>query len=389
MKKTVSILGSTGSIGISTLEIIDKKKNFFKINLLSANKNFKLICRQINKYKPNYFIINDSTIYKKTKKRFKKNKIKILNDFNKISLKKNEITISAIPGIAGLLPTLTMIKISKKILIANKESIICGWNLIKKQSEKNNTKIIPVDSEHFSIKKLIEHHKLEEIKKIYITASGGPFLNLKLTQIKKAKPKDALNHPKWKMGKKVTVDSASMMNKVLEFIEAQKLFNIPKKKLDILINPESLVHSIIELKNGLTKFIYHDTSMKIPLSNALFDDQIIIEEIFKNKKNKILKKLQNLTFLKPNKKQFPTLKLIARSNEYPSTPIIINAANEVLVNQFLDKKIPFLSIFKTIKTIMNHRNYKQYAIINPNNVDQIVKVDNWARLETQKILTKA
>ena len=129
--------------------------------------------------------------------------------------------------------------------------------------------------------------------------------------------------------------------------------------------------------------------MKIPLSNALFDDQIIIEEIFKNKKNKILKKLQNLTFLKPNKKQFPTLKLIARSNEHPSTPIIINAANEVLVNQFLDKKIPFLSIFKTIKTIMNHRNYKQYAIINPNNVDQIVKVDNWARLETQKILTKA
>ena len=122
-----------------------------------------------------------------------------------------------------------MIKISKKILIANKESIICGWNLIKKQSEKNNTKIIPVDSEHFSIKKLIEHHKLEEIKKIYITASGGPFLNLKLTQIKKAKPKDALKHPKWKMGKKVTIDSASMMNKVLEFIEAQKLFNIPKK----------------------------------------------------------------------------------------------------------------------------------------------------------------
>ena len=217
MKKTIAILGSTGSIGVSTLSITDKKKENFKIFLLSANKNFPLICHQINKYKPKIFIIANKSIFEKVKKKIKSKKTTLLNDFNQLRLKKKiDISVSAIPGVVGLHPTIDLMKFSKKILIANKESIICGWNLIKHNSQKHKTKIVPVDSEHFSISKLLENHKLNEIKKIYITASGGPFLFLNKDKFKTIKPKDALKHPKWKMGKKITIDSATLMNKILE-----------------------------------------------------------------------------------------------------------------------------------------------------------------------------
>ena len=383
MKKTISILGSTGSIGLSTLKIIDKK-NLFKIELLSANKNFRLICNQIKKYNPKYFLISDKKTFKKVQQKFKKKSIIILNDINLLSLgKKVDFTVSAIPGIRGLTPTLTLIKKSKKILIANKESIICGWELIKKRAKKYNTQIIPVDSEHFSILKLLEHHDLSEIKKIYITASGGPFLNYKSYQLKRIKPEHATKHPRWKMGKKISVDSSTMMNKILELIEAQKLFNIPNNQLDILIHPESLVHAIVELKNGLKKFIYHETSMIVPLANALFEKDLNINDFYKNKKNNIIK---NLTFKKVNPKIFPVIKLKKRVTEYPSTPIIINSANEILVDQFLKKKIPFLSIIKIILSILSNRNYIKNAIIKPSNINQINLIDSWARRKTLELL---
>ncbi len=379
MKKFISILGSTGSVGISTLRIIDKKKKLFKVNLLSANSNYKLICNQIIKYKPNLFLIFDRKIFLRTKIRFKNNKTKIINKIeDSSSIKKNHITISAIPGIAGLEPTVQMIKKSKKILIANKESIICGWKFLKLQAKKSKTKIIPVDSEHYSIMKLLENQSINEIKKIYITASGGPFLNYNSKQLKKVTPKDALKHPKWKMGKKITIDSATLMNKLLEVIEAQKLFSIPKEKIDILIHPNSLVHAIVCFKNGLVKFLYHDTTMMIPLANAIFDGKIDIKSFYKKdfeKKGMI----NNLIFKKVDKKKFPVINLKKRLNELPSTPIIINAANEILVSEFLKKKLPFLNIYKHINGIMNDRNYKKYAIRSPKNIKQIFEIDNWAK----------
>ena len=385
MVKLISILGSTGSIGLSTLNIISKKKKLFRINLLSANKNFTQICYQIKKYKPYYFVITNKKIFNKVKKRFNKNKTQFLNDFKKINkIKKNYITISAIPGIAGLLPTLSFIKISKKILIANKESIICGWNLIDKDSKKYRTEIIPIDSEHFSLSKLLKHHNLKEIKKIYITASGGPFLNFKVSQLKKISPRDALKHPKWKMGKKITIDSATLMNKILELIEAYKLFNISKDKLDIIIHPESLIHAIVELKNGLTKFLYHETSMIIPLANAIFEDEINISEFYSLKE----KKIKNLNFKSVDPKIFPIIKIKNRINELSSTPIILNASNEIFVDQFLQKKIPFLSIFKIIMSILNDRNYRKYAIRKPKNIKEIKQIDLWARELTMKKIKK-
>ncbi len=389
MKKTISILGSTGSIGFTALHIIDKKKKFFNVDLLSANRNFKKICYQIKKYNPKFFIITNAETFMKVKKKFKTSKTKILNNFDKINLnKKTDITIAAIPGIAGLSPTIKLIKLSKKLLIANKESIICGWNLIKNHSLKNKTKLIPIDSEHFSIYNILANHKLSEINKIYITASGGPFLNYKKNQFKKITPSDALKHPKWKMGKKITIDSSTLMNKILELVEAEKLFNLHNKKLDIIIHPESLVHAIVELKNGLSKFIYHNTSMIVPLANAIFDGNLDINQFYKIKKKKFAINIHNLTFKKVDYKVFPTIFLKKEANRYPSSSIIINACNEILVDQFLNKNIPFLSIYKIIKTILNDRNYMKYAIKKPKNLHQINKIDFWARKITLSKIDK-
>ena len=389
MNLKISIIGSTGSIGLSALSIVDKKRKDISLYVLAANKNYKLIKKQILKYKPKYFVITDLNIYLKIKKKFKKKNTKILNNFDYfIKLKKkdkSDVSILAIPGIAGLEPTLSIIKISKKILIANKESIICGWTLIKKSAAKYNTEIIPIDSEHFSLFQLLKDNRLKEIRKIYITASGGPFLNYKVNQFKNIKPNNALKHPKWKMGKKISIDSATLVNKILEIIEAQKLFNIPEKKLDIIIHPNSLVHAIIELKNGISKLIYHQTSMIIPLANAIFDGNLNIENFYKlkKKKNSIL---HNLEFRKVDFRKFPIIRIKKRANEFASTSIIINAANEILVDQFLQKKIPFLSISKIIMNILNDRNYRKYAIKNPKNIYQIKKIDSWARNLTMKKL---
>jgi|TARA_B110000495_G_C23012231_1_gene598816 1-deoxy-D-xylulose-5-phosphate reductoisomerase len=386
MKKKISILGSTGSIGLSTLSIIDKKKNYFDINLLSANKNYRLILKQIKKYNPDFFVISDNIIYKKVKKKLNNNNTKIFNNFN--FLKKNkkvDITVSAIPGISGLEPTILIIRNTKKLLIANKEAIICGWDLIIKAAKKNKTIIVPVDSEHFSIQKLMDNHNIKEIKKIYITASGGPFLNFNKGQLKKITPEQALKHPKWKMGKKISIDSATLMNKILELIEAQKLFDIPNNKIDILIHPNSLVHAILELNNGLTKFIYHQTSMIIPLANAIFDGNLNIKDFYYKKEKNVF---ENLTFQNVDDKKFPIIKFKNRVNEHPSTAIIINASNEILVDHFLRKKLPFLGIIQIIMNILKDKKYKKYAIRRPINIYQIKKIDSWARYLTLKKIKK-
>ena len=385
MRKLISILGSTGSIGLTTLSIVDKKPKYFKPYIFSANKNYRLICSQIKKYKPTFFFIKNEKIFERIKKKFKSNRTKIINSFDiKYFSNVSNITVLAIPGIAGLSPTLTMIKKSKKILIANKESIICGWNLINNYSSKYKTEIIPVDSEHYSILKLLQNTNLDSIEKVYLTASGGPFLGYKYDQLKKIKPQHALKHPKWKMGKKITIDSSTLMNKVLEYIEAQKLFKIPNNKLDILIHPESLVHAVIKFKNGLTKFIYHDTSMIVPIANAIFDNNLEIDRFYKVKKN-----IKNLTFKIPKKSNFPIIKILKKVNEYPSTSIIINASNEVLVDHFLRKKLPFLDIPLMIEKILRDINYKKYAIRNPKDLTQINKINSWAKIKTiQKIKAK-
>ena len=388
MKKKIAILGSTGSIGTTSLNIFKKNKNKFDIILLAANRNYSLICKQIKVFKPKYYIISDELVFRKVKKKYKNNKIKIYNNFSNLSLKKKfDITISSIVGIAGLSPTIKFVKYSKKILLANKETIICGWHLIKNLSKSHKTKIIPVDSEHFSIDQLTRNYKDTDIEKIYLTASGGPFLNKPLKFFKSIKASDAIKHPKWKMGKKISIDSSNLMNKVLEIIEAYRLFPFKIDKYEIIIHPQSLVHAIVHFKNGQTRFLYHETDMKIPISNAIFGNDFDKTNFIYPKKD-ILKKFENLKFIKVDKKRFPIVTLLKKFSTNNSGPIILNASNEILVSKFIEGKISFKSIFFYLRSVLGHKHFKKYAIKRSPNINEIYEIDNWARTKTLELIRR-
>tara|TARA_B100000767_G_C19774853_1_gene541985 strand:- start:3861 stop:5045 length:1185 start_codon:yes stop_codon:yes gene_type:complete len=387
--QTVALLGSTGSIGQSTLEIVKKTKKF-KVVLIFANTNYLKILSQIKIFKPKIVIVNNFKVYLKIKKIKKFKKLIILNNIANIKkyLKKVDITISAVPGIAGLEPTLTFIKLSKKILLANKESIVCGWSLIKKTMKKYNTNLVPIDSEHFSILELTKLHTNDEIEKIFITASGGPFLKLDKRKFKNIKPKDAIKHPKWKMGKKISVDSATLMNKVLELTEALKLFPFDLKKYEIIIHPQSLVHAIVKFKNGTTYLLYHLPDMKIPIANAMFNKNFLYEKYFNKKINIKGFSNQNLEFLPVDKNKFSTLKLISKINSSKSGPIIINAANEIFVDEFLKHKITFNNISEYLNLVLKDKNYIKTSNMTSNSLKSIYKIDTWGRYLAHKIIKK-
>ena len=386
MKKKIAILGSTGSIGTTSIGIIISKKKFFKIEILSANRNKKKIEKQIKDFKPKIFVISNKKIFLQVKKKFKKSKTKIYENFNKIKYRKKklDITISAIPGIAGLSPTINFIKLSKKILLANKESIICGWDLIKNQSKKYNTQLVPIDSEHFSINELLKDDK-KAVRTIFITASGGPFLYKKKSN-NNIKPSDALKHPKWRMGKKISINSATMMNKLFELIEAKKIFDKYKDNFKIIIHPQSQIHAAIEYKNGLTNLLYHEPDMRVPISNAIFESKLDIYDFIKIKKEQRI--FERLEFIKINKNNFPPIKFLPILNKYASLPIILNAANEILVDQFLTKKIKFNAIISNLYLILRDKNFKKYAIKKANSIQTIHKIDNWARDKTLRLIKK-
>ncbi len=389
MKKKIAILGSTGSIGTTSLKVIEKDLKKFKIILLSANSNYSLINKQIKKYKPKYFIINNEDVYKKILKKNKSNKIKIYNKFSQLNLKKKkfDITISAIVGIAGLEPTIKFTNISNKILLANKETIICGWHILKKISKRSKTTVVPIDSEHFSIRELTKDYEDKDIKKICITASGGPFLRKPISKFKNIKVNDAINHPKWTMGKKISVDSSTMMNKVLEVIEAFKLFPFNKNKYKIIIHPQSLIHAIVFFKNGQTKLLYHETDMKIPIANAIYDNKIDIKNLY-TKQSDFLKNFRSLKFESVDKKRFPIVTLLSKKIYKNSGSIILNASNEVLVREFLKKKIAFTSIYTILKRVFRHQDFKKYAIKRTPTIEEIYKIDRWARNKTLSIIEK-
>jgi len=382
MKKKIAILGSTGSIGRSTLDVIRKDKKSFNVVFLSANNNYKKLIQQAKEFDVKNVVINNKNFYKKVKDSLKKRKTKIYSgDISIINIisEKLDYTMSAIVGLAGLQPTVDAIKISKTVAIANKESIICGWHILSKLKKKYKTEILPVDSEHFAIKELIKNVSAEEIEEVIITASGGPFLNTPINKLNDVKPERAINHPNWKMGKKISVDSANMMNKVFEVIEAYKFFGFKKEIYRIMIHPQSYVHSIIRFKNGLIKMILYDADMKIPISNILHRKKNHFLNISKIE-SKILNKL---SFQEVNLKNFPSIKLINKClNSGFSAPIIVNACNEVLVSLFLKEEIGFLDIVKTINKIFKDKEFKKYARRKARSIKDIKNTDNWARLKT-------
>ena len=384
MKKKIAILGSTGSIGKSTINILKKNKNDFQVVLLTTHKNLKELYKQIKIFNVKNIIITDQ----KSFNIFKKKKIKKLrvfndyNDLNKIIKKKLDYTMCAISGLAGLEPTLKIISKTKKIAIANKESIICGWCLIKKKLDNYKTTFVPVDSEHFSIWSLVKDVEKEIIKKVYLTASGGPFLNWPIIKTKNVSPKKALNHPNWSMGKKISIDSATMMNKVFEVIETQRIFDLSKSIIRILIHEKSYVHAIVEFKNGLKKILVHDTDMSIPIFNTLYEKKIINFKF----KNLDIKKLNHLNLREVDKKKFPLtkiLKLIPEKNSLFET--IIVSANDELVNLFLNKKISFINFQKILLNFVKLKEFTKLKKKKPKNIKEINNLNEYVRLKIKKL----
>ncbi len=381
MKKKIAILGSTSSIGKSLLRIVEKDKKNFKIELLSANTNYKDLISQAKKFQVKNIIITDPQSFKKTKQIIKNKKLNVFQNFNnlkKILPKKIDYVMSAISGISGLLPTLKIINRTKLIAIVNKEAIVCGWPIINKELKKNKTKFIPVDSEHFSIFSLLGNKNTNKIEKIYITASGGPFINLPKSQFSKIKLSDALKHPNWSMGKKITIDSATLMNKVFEVIEAKNIFNIEYKNILILTHPKSYVHAIIKFKNGISKFLTHEPDMKIPIYNSIFNQG------GKNLKNKPLdfKTLNNLNLKKVDEKKFPLVKIL---NNLPKNSslfeTILITVNDYFVQKFLDKKINFEKLIKLIYKILKQKEFQKFKRIRPKNLKEIYNLRDYVHLK--------
>ncbi len=385
MKKKIAILGSTSSIGKSLLNIIKKDKKKFKIELLTANTNYKDLINQAKQFNVKNLVITDLKSFEKSIKFYKGKKINIFRNFENLKSilpKKVDYVMSAISGIGGLLPTYKIIKHTKLIAIANKEAIVCGWPVIKNELKKNNTKFIPVDSEHFSIFSLLNDKNKNNIEKIYITASGGPFINLPRNKFNKIKLSDALKHPNWSMGKKITIDSATLMNKVFEVIEAKNIFDLDYKNISILTHPRSYVHAIIKFKNGLTKLLIHEPDMKIPIYNSIY------YQSDKSLKNSSLDFtiLNNLNLKKVEENKFPLIRLLNRLPKNSSLfETVLITVNDYLVYKFLDKKINFQKLIKLIQKISNLNEFQKFKKIKPKSVDQIYKLRNYVHLKMQSL----
>ncbi|MBT4879100.1 MAG: 1-deoxy-D-xylulose-5-phosphate reductoisomerase [Alphaproteobacteria bacterium] len=374
-KRKVAIFGSTGSIGASTLKIISANESKFIAYILTANNNYKKLIKQARKYKPEYICIVNELHYADVKDALADMPIKIFageNGLNELAELETDIVISAIMGLAGLSPTLHAIKNTEILALANKESLVCASNFILDECAKYNTKLVPLDSEHNSIYQLLENEADESaINKITITASGGPFLNWDISKFANITLSDALKHPNWVMGKKITVDSATMVNKALEIIEANYLFPQFKNKIEVVVHPESIIHALISFRDGSIKSLLAAHDMRVPISHALsYPDRLEQSEICLN-----ISELGSLNFLKPDLIKFRVLKLVEFIlAEGKALPIIFNAANEVMVDKFLKEEILFTDIVNNIEIILD-----KFKNIQVENLEHLYAIDAEAR----------
>ena len=379
MKLNLAILGSTGSIGQTLLKIISSDKENYKISLLTADKNYKLILKQAKKFNVKNIIITNKKYFNLAKIKNKEIKINIFNNFEnleKVFNKKVDYTMNSIVGLDGLLPTFKIIKHTKKIAIANKETIICAWNLIKKELKKYNTEFVPVDSEHFSIWYALQNNTNKNIDKLYLTASGGPLLNISVKKFKNLKISKIIKHPNWNMGAKISVDSATMMNKVFEVIEAKKIFNLNYNQISIFIHPNSYLHAILKFKDGMINLIAHDTTMEIPIRNTL--------GVFKKnitKLNKIdLKKINNLQLSNVSLQRFPLTRIL---NKLPSKDslfeTVLVSSNDHLVELLLKKRITYLELIEKLFKIVSKKEFIKYKFIEPKKITDILNLHKYLK----------
>ena len=376
MRKKIVILGSTGSIGQQTLEVIRKYSNEFEVVGLSGWENTTFLKEQISLFRPKVAVVKNEYIARKLKKDLDNSSdIKLLwgtEGLIKIStLEEADIIVVAITGIASLIPTYEAVKNGKKIALASKEAMVVAGELLVNEAKLRNAKILPIDSEHSAILQCLNNEQKNCVEKIILTASGGALYDFTETALKNVSIEDALNHPTWKMGKKVTIDSATLMNKGLEVIEAKWFFNIPANKIEIVIHPQSYVHSMVQFIDGaiLAQISEHD--MKIPIQYALFYPNRTINNFSRLE----LTKIGQLTFKKPNFNKFPCIKLAYQALEIGGTmPAVLNGANEIAVNAFLNSQISFSAIPLIIQNTMKEHKPKY----NPN-ISDILDADYWAR----------
>lgn len=358
--KKILILGSTGSIGVNTLNVIKQFPDHFKVAGLTVNSNIDLLEKQIDEFHPEFAVVQNEILAEKLKSRVKNNCTIFSGADGLIKISQEsayDIFVGAIVGFAGLPPTIEAIKKGKRIALANKETLVVAGELITELCRKFNSEIIPVDSEHSAIFQCLVGEKKNEVEKIILTASGGPFLNKDKSFFEEATVQQALNHPNWKMGSKITIDSASMMNKGLEVIEAHWLFNLPKEKIEVVIHPQSIVHSMVQFVDGSIKAQMGLPDMKLPIQYAL-----TFPERFENNFIRAdLPKIGVLSFISPDLEKFECLKIAYEALEMKGTaPCILNAANEIAVERFLNGQIKFSQIPYFVSTALeNIDNHKK------------------------------
>jgi len=381
LKKTISILGSTGSIGSNTVDVINSNKNKYSVLSLTSKNNVNLLSKQSFLLNPKFVAIQNKEKYKDLKNNLFGKKIKILaGDEGIIECTNNkvDIVVAAIVGIAGLKPTLSSIKNCSKLCLANKECLVSAGSFFMEKIAKSKCKLLPLDSEHNAIFQLCDFNKSNNVESITLTASGGPFRNYNLQKLKKATLKKALKHPNWKMGNKITIDSATLMNKAFEIIEAYYLFNLKLNQIDIIIHPESIIHSMVNFADGSTTALLSNHDMRIPIFYALNWPS---REYYDVKKIDFLK-IKKLTFEKPNINLLDSIKLsyyvLKNGGSYP---LIFNTANEIAVSFFLENKIKFMDIIKIVKKILSMS--KNYKI---NNINDIYIVDERIRILTKEYI---
>ncbi|MZH04066.1 MAG: 1-deoxy-D-xylulose-5-phosphate reductoisomerase [Nitrospinae bacterium] len=380
--KKISLLGSTGSIGVSTLDVVERNPESFQILALSAGSNVDLFAEQIRKFKPQIAALFDSEKVSLLKEKISDLDVEVLSgEKGMVSVATHpevDVVVSGVVGSAGLLPAIHALKAGKNLALANKETLVIAGELVLKEAEKTNSQIIPIDSEHSAIFQALNGEKQERIKKIILTASGGPFRAYSLDQMENIKVKDALNHPNWDMGSKITIDSSTMMNKGLEYIEAKWLFGI-ETPVEIIVHAQSIIHSMIEFVDTSIMAQLGIPDMRVPIAYALsYPDRFECDLPSLD-----LATMGNLTFEAPDFERFPCLQLAIDAMDIGKTmPAVLNAANEIAVQAFLDELIPYKDIAELIRMVM--QNHSPSPL---NELQDVLDADQWAREETTKLIT--
>jgi len=379
--KRVSILGSTGSIGVTSLEFISKHPGDFKVVGLSAHSNYQLLAKQVNEFKPELVALAKSEFATSFEQHLT-HKPKIFYGDSGLeqiaSMSGANIVLNAIVGAAGLMPTMAALNAGIDVALANKESLVVGGELVTSLARKKGASIIPVDSEHNAIFQCLNGNKDRKLRRVVLTASGGPLLNYPLEQFSSVTQEQALNHPTWGMGRKISIDSATMVNKGLEIMEAKWLFNLPVDMVDVVIHPQSIVHGMAEFSDGSCLAVMGPTSMSVPIAYSLYYPKFVQEPPAGTLD---LSKNFSLEFLPPDLKRFPALGLAREvANAGGTAPAVFNAANEIAVDAFLNKKIKFTDIFSTIKKVLDtHNNVHKLEL------DVLMEADRNARDVARKI----